>query len=287
MEEIEAGGKNGGIFLQHQKHNLKYHVSLLFGGEMPAAHDWKAFQHWHELLDALCDEQGYHDNMALAEALCAASGNQTQAAFDASVKNLQNWRQGVHIPQRRNFVLLGKVLKVHRYEGLREYWNRLYRDAKPMRNTSSPSEADMPEVKTRISKLQRSVVVAGVILIGVLGAAAFSLSPEEPAESPNPVAASEALVADYLPYVSLEVGETAIIHGARSRACSVAPRWEHIRDALPELATGMLSDGGVATRYSRRCNERVEVRAILFTATHVGTEQITLYGDAIEIHVSE
>lgn len=61
---------------------------------------------------------------------------------------------------------------------------------------------------------------------------------------------------------------------------------EDIRDALPEIAMGMLSDGGVATRYSRRCGERVEVRTILFTATHVGTEQITLYGDAIEIHVS-
>lgn len=144
-----------------------------------------------------------------------------------------------------------------------------------------------PEVSTRFSKPRRSAVTAGAVLVGALGAAALSLPPDRAAESPDPIAASEAVVAEYAPNVSLKVAESAIIHGVRSRGCAGAPTWEGIRGRLPELVTGVLTDGGVGTRYSRNCGESVEVRAILFTATHAGTEQITLYGDAIAIHVNE
>ena len=247
--------------------------------------DLDAFQRWHELLDALCAEQGHHDNMALAEALCAASGNQTQAAFDAAVKNLQNWRQGVHTPQRRNFMLLGKVLKVDSHEGLREVWNRLYSAEKPARPAGAMIEAPPPDAQAREPKRRWFAALAGVSLVGALAAIAFILPLESPAESTG--APAENIVADYLPFVALEVGQSAIIHGARSRACGAAPTWERISGALPDLETGQLSDGGIATRYSRNCGERVEVRAILFTATQAGEEHVTLYGDAIEIQVTE
>jgi len=254
---------------------------------MQTTRDWEAFQQWHELLDALCVEQGHHDNMALAEALCAASGNQTQAAFDAAVKNLQNWRQGIHIAQRRNFILLGKVLGIDHHEGLRERWNRLYREARPTRRAGPLPDAPRSEVSTRFPKRRRSAVAAGVILVCALGAATLSLPPDRPAETPDPGAASEAVVIEYVRTVSLGVGDSAIIHGVRSRGCEGAPTWESIRGRLPEPVTGVLTDGGVGMRHSRSCGEQVEVRAILFTATQAGTEQITLYGDAIEIQVSQ
>lgn len=92
--------------------------------------DWTAHRQWHALLDALCRKYGYRDNVTLADALCAASGNRSPSALDTAVKNLRNWRQGVHIPQRRNFLLLGKILKVDAHAGLREHWNRLYRQAR-------------------------------------------------------------------------------------------------------------------------------------------------------------
>lgn len=88
---------------------------------MLTTRDWTEFQHWHQLLDALCTEQGYLDNLSLADKLCAISGNRSQAAFDTALKNLRNWRQGVHVPQRRNFLALTRLLKVDRQERLREH----------------------------------------------------------------------------------------------------------------------------------------------------------------------
>ena len=49
--------------------------------------DWSTYQHWYELLDALCVEKGYLDNMHLADRFCSASGNSTQVAFETAVKN--------------------------------------------------------------------------------------------------------------------------------------------------------------------------------------------------------
>lgn len=255
---------------------------------MLATRDWTTYRHWHELLDALCAEQGYLDNMALADALCAAGGNRTQAAFDTAVKNLRNWRQGIHIPQRRNFLLLGKILHVDQHGGLREHWNRLYREAKV-----KPAEDDAPdtggqaEAVTPSRKSRWPLVVGGVIVAGALGTAALVLPPGPQDEITDPVASFEGIVAEYVRHVSIKVGESAIIHGARGNECDEAPTWESAKLLLPDLVTGTLTDGGVGTRQSRQCGGRVAARAILFTATRPGTEQISLYGDDIVIRVSE
>ncbi len=94
-------------------------------------------------------------------------------------------------------------------------------------------------------------------------------------------------MAEYVRNVSVKVGETAIIHGARGNDCGPAPSWESAELLLPELVTGTLTDGGVGTRVSRQCGGRIPARAILFTATTAGTEQISLYGDDIVIRVNE
>lgn len=248
--------------------------------------DWASFQTWHEMLDALCVEQGHMDNLALAEQLCAASGNKTQAAFDTAVKNLRNWRHGVHIPQRRNFLLLGKLLKVDQHDGLRERWNRLYGQAK-VKPAADEISDDTTEPVKRTQKSRWSLLVSGGAVAGALGAAALGLSSVQKDEPADPVASYEGIIAEYVRNVSVKVGESAIIHGARGNECGDAPSWESAKLLLPELVTGTLTDGGVGTRVSRQCGGRIPARAILFTATQPGIEQISLYGDDIVIRVSE
>lgn len=260
---------------------------------MADTRNWARFHAWHEILDALCVEQGHLDNFALAEQLCAANGNRTQIAFDTAVKNLRNWRHGVHIPQRRNFLLLGKILDVDRHDGLRERWSRLYGQAKtkPGGDDGSDKEASIEPVtqKSRwpIPAATGIAAVAGVAVAGVAVVwAALSFVDAEQA-STDPVASYEGIVAEYVRNVSVKIGESAIIHGARGNECGPAPSWESARLLLPELVTGTLTDGGVGTRQSRQCGGRVPARAILFTATQLGTEQISLYGDDIVIRVSK
>jgi hypothetical protein len=53
------------------------------------------------------------------------------------------------------------------------------------------------------------------------------------------------------------------------------------------VGLGTFSDGGVGERYSRRCNGTTPARAVRFTATTPGQEQIEMFGDTIDITVTE
>ncbi|MBK1623096.1 hypothetical protein [Afifella marina] len=251
--------------------------------------DWSGCLTWHELLDALCARQGYLDNLALADDLCAANGIQTQAAFNATLKNLQNWRRGAHIPQRRNFVLLGKILKVDQFDGLRERWNRLYSEAKTQRTNVSAKNVEVPPSSdpTAIAPAARlSVAIAvAVLVVGSVAAFFVLVWPESDIADTNVVVSPEELRADYVRNVTATVGDALVIHGARGTNCGPAPDWDDAKKKLPELETGILSDGDVGTRFSRQCGRRVPARAILFTATSPGTEQTALFGDRISITV--
>lgn len=241
------------------------------------------YQHWHELLDALCLAQGHLDNMALADALCAAGGNRTQAAFDTAVKNLRNWRVGAHIPQRRNFILLGKILKVDQQEGLREHWNHLYTQSKV--KPSEEVEEKLADQPAQQNTSRRSpLMVAAAVAIVALGTAGIAYS-FYPASAESEDEGFVGINADYKKNVTVKLGEALIIHGARGDNCGPAPDWEVTKELLPELTTGILSDGGIGTRYSRQCDGRVAARAILFTATTRGTEQTSIYGDPVTINV--
>ncbi len=246
-------------------------------------------RHWHEMFDALCMEHGHLDNFTLAEQLCAATGNRTQPAFDAAVKNLRNWRSGVHIPQRRNFLLLGKLLGVERRPELREQWNRLYGQARNRAAEAGDDNADalVPSAEDAAITRRRWPSVVGAAAAVMAMAAGAMLWPVQDREAIDPVGSYAGVVAEYVRNVSLKVGESAIIHGARGNECGPAPSWESAKLLLPELVTGTLTDGGVGTRNSRQCGGRVPARAILFTATRVGTEQTSLYGDDIVIRVMD
>lgn len=251
--------------------------------------NWRDYRTWHELLDALCADRGYLDNMALAEHLCAATGNRTQASFDAAIKNLQNWRRGVHIPQRKNFLLLGKLLKVDQAEGLRQHWNSLYSQAKsqPLNEPIGGLVGQTDSVVPNRARAARgsAIFTGGVATALLVGLGAFLAWPGSDETIADPVASYEGIRADYIRSVSVRVGDALIIHGARGNNCGPPPEWEETVKRLPQLATGTLADGGVGTRFSRQCGGRVPARAILFTATKPGTEQTTLFGDSITISV--
>ena len=91
-----------------------------------------------------------------------------------------------------------------------------------------------------------------------------------------------------IPYQSkvlLEVGQSTIIDGARGDCGQQAPDWEKVSPLLPTLSTGKFSDAGSGVRNSQRCGGSTPARAIRFTATAPGTEQIELFGDPIRIEV--
>jgi len=95
-------------------------------------------------------------------------------------------------------------------------------------------------------------------------------------------------MAQEIPYqakVSLEVGQSAVIHGARGECGQNAPEWEKVAPSLPILSTGKFSDGGLGIRNSQRCGGATPARAVRFTATTPGTEQIQLFGDPVRIEV--
>lgn len=106
---------------------------------------------WHEMVDRLALEAGHRDNLKLAEAFCAAAGNESQTAFDTAIKNLRNWRTGVHLPQRRNLLILSQILGVDELdEAARQRWLVAYKAARRQSGTQSAASDEEPaEVKPR------------------------------------------------------------------------------------------------------------------------------------------
>jgi hypothetical protein len=104
------------------------------------------------------------------------------------------------------------------------------------------------------------------------------------------VAACSAAMAENIPYresVTLSVGQSTIVHGARGQCGEAPPDWSAVAGRLPMVGLGTFSDGGVGERYSRRCNGTTPARAVRFTATTPGQEQIEMFGDTIDITVTE
>jgi len=244
----------------------------------------QAFGKWHELLEAICIEQGYLDNLSLADKLCGALGNRTQDAFETMQRNLHNWRNGTHAPQRRNFLLLTRILRVDTDRELNRKWNDLYREARnsggpaPGHELSSDHEVSS-EKPPQVRKLQ-VMLLGSVACTAVLAAAVayLLLTPRSEETGYTNIV--------YHKTVDMEVGESRIIHGRRGACGSMPPQWDEIRDELPELETGSWSDGGIGIRNSRSCGGPTPARVLLFTATAAGHSSFNLYGDPITIDVN-
>lgn len=235
------------------------------------------FDKWHDLLEAICIQQGHLDNLNLADKLCGAIGNRSQDAFETMQRNLHNWRNGTHTPQRRNFLLLTRILRVDTDPDLRRKWNDLYRQA---RNSGDPGSDPTPPSQTlpNVRKL-RLMLLGSVTCTAILAVVVIYLLVSPRTEDPGYVNIV------YHKNVHMDVGESRIIHGRRSACGSMPPSWEDIQDELPDLKTGTWSDGGIGIRNSRGCGGPTPARVLLFTATTKGRSSFSLYGDPITIEV--
>ncbi|MDN2568233.1 hypothetical protein N1F89_18575 [Aquibium sp. A9E412] len=253
---------------------------------------WHHYQEWHELLDAICVDQGHLDDMELASALSAASGNGKSAAYEAALKNLRNWRAGAHVPRRRNFLLLTKVLRVDSYEGLRDHWIGLYgRSSAKARadGTTTPADAGASALAAAghaVSEIGRrratTWLFASIVPLAVVAAGSAYLLTGGLEISAKDMPAAEV---EYRPSTTVGVGESAVVHGARGVCGKAPPEWDSVVQGLPELDIGTWSDGGVGVRYSRRCNGFTPARGVVFTAVRPGEAVFTLFGDPVAIRV--
>lgn len=241
---------------------------------------WGSYQEWHKLLDAVCIQQGHLDNMALASAMSAVSGNRSGEAFEAALKNLRNWRSGSNLPQKRNFVLLTKVLRIDAHEELQRLWTTLYEAARksaPGATGMRPAHGDTVSKFGMKTPLAMTFAALTVVAIGTiyLLQSGFEVSAE----------GVQAADVEYRKSVSLKVGESIVVHGARGACGGSPPAWEIVAAELPELEIGTWADGRVGTRYSRKCGGPTPARGIVFKATNAGAAKIDLYGDPVRIEV--
>ncbi|MAL77335.1 MAG: hypothetical protein CMM62_20425 [Rhodospirillaceae bacterium] len=257
---------------------------------------------WHVLFDKLCMDKGYIDNVKLSSVLCDLRKSQASGAFDTTLKSLGNWRQGKHTPSRRNFRLLTIALEIEDQSAQAEEWKLLYEDAlcrKPASDVDesvgfSPGDRHGQETDTkgrRFSKpLHRYAAMAGVVAVLAVGAL---LVTEPEAISGNDTRGITTLPVDmtdqqiyYREIANLRVGESIVLHGKRGPSCGEQPlEWPDVLKYLPELNTGVWSDGGVGFRVSRACGGPTPARAVVFTATRTGMDRFMLYDDPITITV--
>jgi hypothetical protein len=97
----------------------------------------------------------------------------------------------------------------------------------------------------------------------------------------TPLAAQEVEI-KYRERVTLNVGESVVIHGYRGE-CGALPAPAEIK--LPALKTGTLSIGREGVRNSNRCDGKTPAVEIIFTATTPGRETFEVQGDDVTVRV--
>lgn len=91
----------------------------------------------------------------------------------------------------------------------------------------------------------------------------------------------------YNPDVELNVGDAIILKGIRTRCDgTTAPTFANVQGDLPQSRLGTFSDGGAGVVQSVSCGKAVPGRAVKFTATAPGRENLTVYGDRFSVVVT-
>lgn len=270
---------------------------------------------WHELFDALAIAKGHNDNFELARAYCSANRAESQSAFEAAVKNLRNWRSGLHVPQRRNFLVISKLLEIDAQPlEFQEQWHNAYVAAR-MAAKRNALEGAMDEGEDRgvprSAELmeggfaQRDAIPAGrawrrkhvIALVIVSFAVASTIGVLLGAAVIAPTTSGTGMPGLTLPgnfagttdqarrVVMLRPGEAMIVGAVSAPDCDGVPSWDEVEAMLPPLETGQFADGGEGTRYDATCGARVPARGVLFQAESIGQEQFVLGAEPVVIRV--
>lgn len=269
-----------------------------------------SFGEWWRLFDALCIERGHVDNGQLASEYCDITKKKADGAYETALKSLNNWRKGLHTPSRRNFRILTLLLRVEDVAEALPHWNRLYEEAQRRRPTPEPDngeanghtdtpEGTAPPHPVAGSRPIRHWQIAGVIALvllvaggGMIGLSGLQEPETEAAPRKRPEPGPPVIdMTDQRIYwrelSEVKIGESVVIHAKRGRCGEQPPSWEEVFEYLPELATGVWSDGGIGYRVSRSCGGATPARAVVFTATRSGEERFMLYEDPITIRVEQ
>ncbi|SEL60390.1 hypothetical protein SAMN05443999_106200 [Roseovarius azorensis] len=266
------------------------------------------FVEWWRLFDALCTERGHVDNGQLASEYCNLTRKQANGAYEAALKSLNNWRQGLHTPSRRNFRILTLLLRVEDMAGVLPHWNLLYEEAQRRKPPSEPENGEQRESLSAapiqpagagLSVGRQIAAAVALVALGAGGGAIVTLNMVQPrgvaavavaGPGPDTGAPIIDMTGQRIPYrehTVVKTGQSVVIHGERSLCGEQPPPWEAVAHNLPSLAIGVWSDGGVGFRISNSCGGPTPARAVVFTATRSGEEQFYLYADPVTIRVEE
>lgn len=239
--------------------------------------DWNGYSCWHRLFDEACNRQGHFDNQMLAAEMCRLSGRSSKEDFEAAKKKLRQWRAGQRLPLRRNLAAVSRALAVQDDPDLRYNWERLYSMAQMRLRHGRPEDsavADRPDGVGEHRRADRWDMLAAATLL-CASASVVAVAFER---STMPTVGYDALV-------RVAVGSTRLIHGEHGSCDGPPPSWETLVPDLPESMLGTFSDGGLAAKMVNDCGKEMTVRAIQFTATEAGMEDIRLLRDPMRIEV--
>lgn len=253
--------------------------------------EWNRLNHWHELLNAVCLDQGHQNNTELAYQFCQKQGKTSQKNTEAAARNLSNWRSGANLPSRTNLRTLTEILKISENSEFQNHWFGLYKKAN-QRGAYQRVEVSNTNIENRnvfvflgdqnwkVTALL--LTVFAVIIIGafwLLTPPSLRITDQERMELNN---------IPWRKHVSLHVGEEAVVHGKRGNCGELPKSPEKILAALPKhLTTGILRTGELGMRTSRRCEGPTPAREIIFRGLYPGKETFFLYGDDVTVIVTE
>jgi hypothetical protein len=114
----------------------------------------------------------------------------------------------------------------------------------------------------------------------IAGLSVLTSAPGSEADSSNKV--------EYRSRITLNVGQAAIVHGARGE-CGQLPSKATLvnnkRNLNPRLKTGHIVFGKTGVRRSASCNGWTPVYETIFVADKPGKETVKIHGDTVRITV--
>ncbi|MER2537161.1 MAG: hypothetical protein ABTQ31_18570 [Rhizobiaceae bacterium] len=246
--------------------------------------DWNEYGEWHRLLDAMCNHNGFYDNSDLAAELCARTGRKRQEDFDAARKKLRSWRTGRRLPQRANLLVVSSILGLNKNPELERHWHALYQTARKAGHETSKSLLTRAPYTGKPAfgrpwRAPRHPVALGAFLSIAVGiAVAVGATGRQPGLSGLPEVGYEA-------YVRLSAGTSRLIHGEYGSCDGPPPPWEAVAIRVPSTDLGAFADGGLARKMVNDCGREMAVRAVMFTATVIGIEEMYILDDYMKIEV--
>lgn len=255
------------------------------------AGSWDDHGRWSRLFDAVCDAAELDSASELALLFCQHTGRLTQRDLETAARNIGNWRNGSHLPSSRNFRILTQILNVSQDPGLSDTWHSLYEHERALRKEGSGVGDQEPPASRQEGRAPGMIGWLSSIALVCISVASLAVALAFWPDKYTLTVGAEDVKENHIPYerrIKLRVGESAVIHGHRGACGQAAPEVEKTEKRLPtNLQTGVLSAGRTGVRYSRHCKGETPAREVIMNAKRAGSDSITIFGDTIDITVTD